>query len=535
MSFLRRLLRRQDGITLVMAVGILGVLTVSGTTLIYYSSTNSRSVSFSNTNSKAYDLAEAGINEMMAILSKPENNALKGNLLPETTSAYEDGTVTWSGTLDDSTQTWSLTSVGRMRNPTGATASDVERTLTAKVPVTPSFAQPLNNPAWNYIFATRTGTPGGCDLTLNNNVSGGSRLYVSGNLCLGENVGVTSNPLVVKGKLQLDNNAYVGSTGTRVETYVGGSGGQYCQYAQQAWSPSTGHPNCSDWDHVYSKLSDGSAGVTTAAASIPQIAAPAVDWENWYANAIPGPTKDCSSVVGAKTGTTPTWDTNAVRDATTNGSVATVFDLTPSQSYTCRVGPARSPSGCLPPPSYTNQTAPVCTQYPTGELTWDAATKTLTAYGTMFIDGSAKVSNGALNQYNGRATIYLSGTLRVDGKLCGGVVGSACDFAAWDPNSEMLTFVVGGDGANGNGGNQVASGFSADFINNAQFQGAVYATNAVNFGNNARTDGPLVASYVVFSNNVTSDNFPTVQTVPAGMPGNPAVYAQPNPPQLYAG
>jgi len=61
------------------------------------------------------------------------------------------------------------------------------------------------------------------------------------------------------------------------------------------------------------------------------------------------------------------------------------------------------------------------------------------------------------------------------------------------------------------------------------------AQNAVNFGNNAKADGPLVASYVVFSNNVTSDNFPTIQTVPAGMPGNPAVYAQPNPPQLYAG
>ena len=100
MTFLRRLLRRQDGITLVMAVGILGVLTVSGTTLIYYSSTNARSVSYSSTNSKAYDLAEAGINEMMAILSKPQNNALKTNLLPSTTSTYSDGTVTWSGTLE---------------------------------------------------------------------------------------------------------------------------------------------------------------------------------------------------------------------------------------------------------------------------------------------------------------------------------------------------------------------------------------------------------------------------------------------------
>jgi len=54
-------------------------------------------------------------------------------------------------------------------------------------------------------------------------------------------------------------------------------------------------------------------------------------------------------------------------------------------------------------------------------------------------------------------------------------------------------------------------------------------------GNNAKSDGPMVASYVTFSNNVQSDNFPTITTVPVGMPGNPAVYANPNPPELYAG
>src|SRR5438034_11099955 len=83
MSFLRRLLRRQDGITLVMAVGILGVLTISGATLIYYCSTNARSVSYSAANGSAYDLAESGIDEMMAVLSKPDNNALHKYLLGE--------------------------------------------------------------------------------------------------------------------------------------------------------------------------------------------------------------------------------------------------------------------------------------------------------------------------------------------------------------------------------------------------------------------------------------------------------------------
>src|SRR5919202_5920679 len=107
MSFLRRLLRRQDGITLIMAMGILGVLTVTGTTLIYYSDTNARSVSYSNSNASAYDLAEAGINEMMAVLSRPDNNALNKYLLGEqsngtvthTTHTYDGGTVEWWGTL----------------------------------------------------------------------------------------------------------------------------------------------------------------------------------------------------------------------------------------------------------------------------------------------------------------------------------------------------------------------------------------------------------------------------------------------------
>ena len=51
----------------------------------------------------AYDLAEAGINEMMAVLS-PENNSLKPDLLPTTTSTYDSGSVTWTRTLDAATQ-----------------------------------------------------------------------------------------------------------------------------------------------------------------------------------------------------------------------------------------------------------------------------------------------------------------------------------------------------------------------------------------------------------------------------------------------
>jgi hypothetical protein len=495
---LRQLLKRQDGITLIMAVGILGVLSLSGVTLIYYSSTNARSAQYSVQNGSAYDLAEAGIDEMMAVLSKPTNNALMPDLLPETTHDYDGGTVTWSGTLDQLTQTWSVTSTGRFDNPTQG-ASDVTRTLSAKIPVTPTLTQPLNNPAWNYIYATGTGQP--CDMTVSNNVTGSSRLYVQGNLCLMNNVAITQTSLLVHGNLDLSNNARVGastSMSTRVETYVGGS----CRYGGGSWAtPCTGNQ---DSRRIYSKMNPPtySVGVNSA---VPVIAAPTADVGAWYENSIPGPSLDCSTENGVRSGTPPTWDNDGVR----NNSVP-VFNLTPSSSYSCRVGPAATPAG---------------------ELSWNATTKVLTVYGTMFIDGSVKLTNGALNSYNGQATIYLSGTAYMNNntKLCGGTSGSNCDFASWNPNTEMLTFVAGGSGGLAGTGNGIL------MDNSSEFQGGLFSSYAVRFANNARSDGPIVGSTMIFDNNVTNDQFDTITTVPVGMPGNPAVYAQPNPPQLYSG
>jgi hypothetical protein len=497
MTKLRRLLRRQDGITLVMAVGILGMLTLTGATLVYYSSTNARSVEYSVQNASAYDLAEAGIDEMMAVLSKPTNNALMPTLLPETTHDYDGGTVTWSGTLDPITRVWSISSTARLKNPTGSAASDVTRTLSAKVPVTPTLTQPLNNPAWNYIYATNTGQP--CDMTISNNVAGSSRLYVAGNLCLNNNVVITQTSLLVKGNLDLLNNAQVGyptSMSSRVETYVGGS----CRYAQGSW----GLPcsNNQDARRIYSKR-DAPTYIVGVNNSVPVIAAPTADVGSWYPNAIPGPSQDCTSSNGARSGSPPVWDNDGVH----NNSAST-FELTPSSSYTCRVGPAATP---------------------TGELSWNATTKTLTVYGTIFIDGSAKVTNGSLNRYQGQGSLYLAGWFYLDGKLCGGISGSDCDFSNWNPNTTMLTVVAQGSGGLAGTGNSILVN------NNGQFQGGLFATANVRFSNNSRSDGPLVGGTVIFDNNVQNDQFPTITTVPVGMPGNPAVYAQPNPPQLYSG
>ena len=88
--------------------------------------------------------------------------------------------------------------------------------------------------------------------------------------------------------------------------------------------------------------------------------------------------------------------------------------------------------------------------------------------------------------------------------------------------------------ANGNGG-QVNPGDSIFVDNNFSYQGGLYGTNAVEFGNNVKVDGPIVGSQIILANNLATNAFPTISIVPVGMPSNEEVYAQPNPPQGFTG
>ena len=383
--------------------------------------------------------------------------------------AYENGTAKWYGTLDRAAAVWTITALGLYDNPTGPGTAQVRRKLTAKVPISPTLTQPLNNPAWDYMYSTGTGNT--CDQTMNNNVVGNARMYVAGNLCIGNNAGTALSALIVKGDLDLSNNTNVGastSMATRVETYVGGN----CRYGGGTWAACSGNQ---DARHIYSKLSNGTTiGVTH---TTPVIAAPTADFASWYENAIPGPAQPCTTT----TGTPPSFDGNyPARD----NSVG-VVDLTPTSSYVCRVGPGASTT--LPSAinaSQTSITVASASGFPasgfririddelmnvtggfgtttwtvtrgvnssaaaahvvsqtliwddsdaSGELSWNVTTKTLTAKGTIYIDGSAKVANGAVNTYNGQAAIYLSGTFLLDGKLCGAVSGSKLRLRRLEP------------------------------------------------------------------------------------------------------
>ena len=570
---------------LVMALGMTVVLGMAGTTAIAYSTSSSTQAVQTRSRGNAFSLAESGINNSMAILDLPTNNALDPDTLPKCTSnntkysdptanhtststwlhaGYSGGSVDYCGTLIRSSALWYLTSIGNTQNPNKASGT-VTRTLEATVTVTPTVSQPLNNPVWNYLYAGNTGSA--CDQTLNNNISGASRMYIAGNLCLSPNVQLNQSTVIVGGNMDLSNNAAVGastSMSTRVETYVGGN----CRYGGATWGACSGNQ---DARHIYSKLSDG---VTTSVNHVaPVVAPPAADFATWYENAIPGPSQTCTS----SSGTPPTFDGNYPNR---DNSVSTPVDLTPVSSYFCRVGPGANTTlaGAMTS-AQTTLTVASATGFPSSQFTirvddesmlvtggfgtttwtvtrgangsaaashvsgqtlvwntptsgvigWNATTKTLTISGTIYIDGSAKVSNNSLNSYNGQGTLYLSGTFHVTGSLCATVSASTCNFAGWNPDFDLFMVVADGSGGQNNPGDSI------QLDNGDAWQGGLYGTNAVEFGNNVSVDGPIVGSQILLSNNLTTNSFPTISYVPVGMPSNDEVYAQPNPPQGFTG
>jgi Tfp pilus assembly protein PilX len=530
-------LRDESGIALVLALMVMFVLTIVTTTVIFYTTSNQHSSQLSLTRDGSYRLAEAGINNAMAVLGSPPdpatgigNNALDPNVLcglPGKTytstspctikDTYSNGYTIWSAVLSSiaGTPTWTITSTGYVANTDiagGATYST--KTLTVSVAVHPTLTQPLNTPVWNYIYATKPpSTPAStCDETLTNTVNVASPFYVEGNLCLQQSSQVSKGPLVVKGRLTITQSAHAGTSAVPLSD----------AHIVNGCTASQTHVPC-DWngtqtvqglDMVWATVIDGTApsGLTP----------PTPNYDNWYLNSSPGPYFPCQTINGqaplnplifdnpvdANPG-----DTDAQKLAYSTGAQGNNLatqDLTPGFDYRCQTS--------------------------SGELSWNNTTKTLTIKGTIYIDGSVYVQNGAVNKYTGQGVIYLGGTIFMkSASLCGAIYNGACDARTyqaspaqgWDPNTNLLCFVAKGTGG------QVNVGDSAQFTS-ATLQGAVYAAGSIEVDTTSNVDGPMVG-YKVILGQSSNTTFPAITIVPNGMPSNPTAYAQPDPPTGYSG
>ena len=527
---LRKRLGEEHGIALVLALMTMTVLTIVATTTIYYTTASQHSSQLSLSRDGAYRLAEAGINNAMAVLGDPPdpstgigNNALDPNVFCGITgmtyqsgctikSTYQSGYVLWGGTLNAPTATWTITATGYVTNPNVLTGQASTRTLSVSVSVHPTLTQPLNTPVWNYIYATKpASTPPTCDETLANSVNVASPFYVEGNLCLQQTAVISKGPLVVKGRLNLSNHNqnYAGTSGVPLSD---------AHILNGCTLQGTTHTPCATTNGA--AVGVDNVWATTMDTTVPaNLSPPVPNWNNWYLNASPGPYYPCQTINGQAPLNPLTFDnavdpnggdTDAQKLAYMNDS-AGAQNLTPGFDYRC--------------------------QTTAGELSWNNTTKTLTIKGTIFVDGSLYVNNGSVNKYTGQGVIYARGTVFLQSaSLCGAINAGACDMRTyqaspaqgWDPNSNLLCFV-----ANGNADNGLPAGDSVQ-LKGAVLQGAVYATNNIDLQTTSNVDGPMVGYQVLLAQSVNT-SFPSITIVPNGMPSNPTAYAQIDPPSNYSG
>jgi Tfp pilus assembly protein PilX len=524
MAMAARTLRGQSGQALVVAVIVMGLLATGVATVLTFTAGNQRNASYSKASQVATALAASGIDNAATVLSTAAvpGNANNVNLIPNpatctsslmpstlataSSKAYTTGTVKWWGSFANATDcqnwVWTLHSQATVTNPAGAAASTIVKTASAQVQVNAPAPGNFQVGVWNTVYSP-FGPTAGCDTSIGQGITISVPVYVGGNLCMGQNATITK-PVYVGGYLFFNNKqGSIGSNNARVNSAHVGS---YCQVqntgaqVNPCKSEST-NPSTNIW------VAGSPTNLSGVASDFIGITPPNICWGpntcvgdpvgGWYTVSSPGPLHPCTTTAG----TPPTFD----NDTTMNNSVGTVFNLTPAASYTCKTAQ--------------------------GELSWNAATRVLTAVGTIFIDGpitfntvgntpityTGTGSGGACtNNGDCQAVIYASGDVTVNSeKLCAKLnnAGNDCDWNNWDPNKKILILAS-------NGPTGITVGPSQ-----TSFQGGLYATNTLATGQSALTEGPLVSgTKTVVLGQQFGGTFPPITILPLSIQEPPGSF-----------
>lgn len=459
--FFFRNLQSEDGIALLMSVWFTVILLAVAGSLIYYSTANSSSASTAQANQKAFNLAEAGLNEGISILynSSTQNSQ---SALPSAcctgadTTTYAGSTINWWGTWNAASSTWTVYGKGTV--PAPVSGSNAVRSVYQQVRIGSNGATVAGNPAWGYIFSDNKN--GSC-LSLANSVQINDPLYATGNMCMDNSSQVrsTASPVTVAGTLQITSSASMGLSTGHLDTFHTGGG---CRYGTTG---SFTYP-CTTTQHVYVDHPDQ---------IIASVSKPSVDMAGTYTSAAPGPTHACTS------GSFPPGFDN---DSTRNTSKGTVNILT-SSAYDCVFASGGST---------------------VGEIKWTPASNALYIKGVVFIDGNIDMAGSQKVDYTGRGSIYANGYIKLWGseQFCAARNAGSCDYTtgAWDPEQILLCWVAGS---------------YVDLGQSMQLQGAIYAVTDYTQGSSVKVQGPIVANNLTLTSSGQSKWLP-FNTLADGMP-----------------
>lgn len=529
-------LRREDGIALVMALGVLVVMAIVTASALAFTTSGQHSAGVSQADLQAKTYAESGLNGVHSLLTRqsttggtPSAPTLLGCAASTTLVGASDcstpqplcvsvaaacqtglanapGTTSvygfFSGTNPQTYQgisvpasTWLLLATGYSRNPDGS--------VDAKLAMATAKINPLGAgqvaAVWNHVFVTAKLAGDQCQLNLQGNTTSVDiPIYANGNVCLGSNgSGVTvaetgGKPidLMVGGKLVLIGGSQIGADSLHPITsgvVVGGCTTVSVSASTLPCSP-TGF---NYWVRSTDTFIPNDAPTLTQA-----------QMSSNYASFDPGPQHPCLSGTSPAPLAPSAFDSaiaaNLASEPDTSGSATNgnPFELTPNFSYSCI-----SQNGAS-----------------TGQLTWDNTAKTLTINGSVFFDSDVTISQSA--NYTGTAVIDAAGTITVNGnstKICAAYNNSTkdCAWSNWqgtNANRSMLTLA-----------SLTSSSPAITFTNNSQsFQGSLWTqpTGSVDFvKNGVNIEGPIsVGTFDSTFNNATFQPMPVITNMPVGAP-----------------
>jgi Tfp pilus assembly protein PilX len=556
-------LRREDGVALVVALGLTVFLSLLVFGMTSYVTSNQHNATTSSADALARSYAEAALNTAYSRIQyantqasissgvSPSSPTLLGcaagtngasdcgspsplclsftGTCPTGTYTTTNGTATvyglFSGTnvatfagVSAPASTWVLVATGYARNASGKIQTE---TLRGTVTISAANAGAVAS-VWNHVFLTKTLVAGVCQntFTMNNTVLD-VPIYAVGNLCFG------------------GNNIYLKEVtgGQAVDLQVGGRlvfGGTNNTVGDWTTSPATGITsgvvvgNCSTT--ITGATSDCATNFQYKVGSVSTFISQSdpeltdADLKENYSTFDPGPLHTCA------TGTTPSplaanqldysiasgEGTTVLPGNSGSGGSGTAFNLTPSSSYAC-VSTSGVGTGYL---IWNNSTSSIT--YPgVGTI----AGKQLAIGGSIYIDAPLNVTQTMT--YKGTAVIMVSGTITfATNNMTVCAQNTSCLYTNWQgntSNTDMLTLAT----ALKNSNSIVIAG------NATTFMGSLWMSPTSTLSITANTPvliGPMALGAINSGgNSFTMRPLPVIKNMPLGAPVPPNVSASISP------
>jgi hypothetical protein len=455
---LLRRLRSETGSTLVFALWVIVILSLT-TAGVITASVNNQATTASSSNAKqAFALAETALSyaEGMLYTAAANHTTPPGGAQDIPAQPGGGSGQYWASVAGDGT-TWTMYG--------SATVGGVSRLVHAQA-IVPSPVTVSQTGVWNYLYADAGGSA--CATSINGNVTISVPIMVRGDLCLSGSLDYTGATLTVGGNLSLGGSAKIGSSHTPITSvYVGldSSSTSTCQSV----TPGTG---ACDGAHnpIYANTVTRGASVTP---EMPCIGQPS-SWDPGCTDTHDGTWDVLHTAYNTQASATKTGcPANLLdNDSTLNNSDGSISSVMfGGTAYDCKIGTDN-------------------------EIKWVPSTHTLTVKGQIYFDGSLNISGTVY--YTGQASLYFTGSVGTTGSpsFCGvsGTVGGTSCTSAWNPDVDGI-IMVAGCWANSTGTSLTTSG-CVGLGGNSKVQFGVYATTDYSTSGGSSNMGPVLAHSV---------------------------------------